>query len=498
MPATANPAPPQIAAPAANRTTTTVNAANPTPPAIGAVAPQPAQNDAQPAKKSDGSEFVVPANATAEQLVAQANALFSSNVSFETEEEYAAWVSKMLTTVGQISDRILKLNPDDAAFLEAIKFKGQVLCYQASLDPKVLPKLKAYADALEKHSRVQSLDEGKEAALAFKGVYLQAKVAEIAENEGTAKELVAAMAEVAEFVKAHPETADMTADLVYPVAVVAANVNDPKLPAQIWTPIRKILAASTDERAKAALIMLEGSIRYSELPGKTFEWKGCDVNGKPLDVSKVDGRVVLVEYWASWCQPSPLLHQQLAALYKTYHEGGFEIVSYNLDSKIEDMNAYLAKNDVYGLVLSDRATVDAKETSLAAYYGISEIPTMILVGGDGKVAAVDISIESLAATLANVFKKPAPELPGVQTEQAASGATSATNAAATTTTNAGAAGASARPTSGAAAPGGPTRANPATRQGQTSGAATPGRPATVNATSSGVVNSGARAATRRP
>ena len=497
-----NAVPQATAVPGTTRPATAV--ANPTPPAIGAATPQPAATSA-PAVKSDGSEFVVPANATAEQLVEKANSLLSANVTFETEEEYGAWVNKMLVTVGQIADRILKLNPDDKAFLEAITFKGQVLCYQSSLDPSVLPKLKAYADALEKHTRVQSLDQGKEAALAFKGVYLQAHVADIAENNGTKQALVAAMTEVAQFVKAHPETADMTADLVYPVAVVAANTNDPKLPAQIWTPIRKILADSDSEHAKAALIMLEGAIRYSELQGKTFEWKGCDAQGKPLDQTKIEGRVVLVEYWASWCQPSPLLHQQLAALYKTYHEGGFEIVSYNLDAKLEDMNAYLAKNEVYGIVLSDRATVDAKETSLAAYYGISEIPTMILVGGDGKVAAVDISVESLAATLANVFKKPAPALPGVQTATDASAATSATNATGTanaatsspsTTTTRATTPAATRTTTGATrattspAPGGPTRS--------ATGAAANQRPATVNATSQGVVTPNARPTTRRP
>ena len=71
------------------------------------------------------------------------------------------------------------------------------------------------------------------------------------------------------------------------------------------------------------------------------------------------------------------------------------------------MDAYLTKNPLPWIVLSDRATVDAKETSLAAYYGIGEIPTMILIGGDGKVASTDLSLESLAATLQNVFSKSA-------------------------------------------------------------------------------------------
>ena len=405
-------------------------------PAVPTAQPSPttpgAATTTAPRKTSDGSEFVVSPNATVDELVAQANALLSSDVSFDTEEEYAAWVAKMLATVGKIADRILAMKPDDKNFVEAISLKGQILCYQASLDSAKLPQLKAYADALSKHERVQSLKDGRDAALAFTGVYLQAKVADVAEKNGSAQELSAAMQEVAAFVVKHPETADMTVDLVYPVSVVAENVGDPDLPTKIWTPIRRALASSDSEQAKAALGMLDGAIRYSNLQGNAFEWKGCDPDGKPLDQSKVEGRVVVVEFWASWCQPCAQLHRQLEALYKTYHEGGFEILSYNLDAKLEDMNAYLAQSPVSGIILSDRATVDAKATSLAAYYGISEIPTMILVGGDGKVAAVDITIESLAATLQSVFKKPAPELPGLNATTADAAANSATNSAATT------------------------------------------------------------------
>ena len=398
--------------------------------ATGAATQTPA---ASSAKKLDGSELVVPQNATSKELLAKASELLATEASFDTEAEYNAWVAKMLQTVGAIADKVLAMNPtDDAEFIEAITVKGQVLCYQASINPQALARLKAYADALSKNARAQSLPDGKDAALAFMGVYHQAKVAEIAENNGTEKDLVAAMAAVAAFIKANPEASDMTVDLVYPVAIVAENVKNPKLPAQIWTPIRKILADSDSPRAKSALVMLEGAIRYSELEGKTFVWKGCDPDGKPLDQTLVEGRVNLVVFWASWCEPCVLLHKQLAALYETYHKDGFEIVAYNLDGEMKDMNDYLAKNPTPGIILSDRATVDAKQTSLAAYYGVTEIPTMILVGGDGKVAAVDISIESLAATLQSVFKKPAPDLPGLAAEaqpnRTATGAAASTGA----------------------------------------------------------------------
>ncbi|MGI6401940.1 MAG: thioredoxin-like domain-containing protein [Thermoguttaceae bacterium] len=414
-PAPANPAPivaetaPQPATPGVTRPVQ--GAAQDAPGAVQTPAPATSAGAATadatraPVKKSDGSEFIISPQSTPEELVEQAASLLSTEVAFETEQEYTQWVSTMLLTVGKIADRILSLNPDDAHFIEAISLKGQVLCYQASIDPSALPRLKQYAASLARNSRVQSLEDGRNATLAFTGVYLQAVVADIAERQGTARELAAAMNEVNAFVKAHPETSDMCVDLVFPVAVIAEDLDDPKLPAQIWAPIRKTLADAGTVESRNALVMLEGTIRFSELTGNTFEWKGCDADGKPLDQTLVKGRVVLVDFWASWAGQCHENHKQLMELYSRYHSQGFEIVSYNLDPKLEDMEQYLQTHELPWIMLSDRATVDAKQTSLAAYYGIGEIPTMILIGGDGKVASADITMESLVATLQSVFTR---------------------------------------------------------------------------------------------
>ncbi len=393
-----------------------------TPAAQAAAQPGAAATTAQaPLKKSDGSEFVIPANATIAQLIEQADKLMETEFAFETEEEFNDWVQKMLATVGKIGDSILKLKPSDEEFVKAISLKGQALCYQASIDSSVLPKLGSYAAALEKNARVQGLEEGKQAALAFRGVYLQAKVADIAERDGTAAELTAAMKEVAAFIEEHPETSDMTIDLVFPVAFVAESQKQPKLPAQIWTPIRKQLAASKAPEAKAALQLLEGTLRYSELEGNEFEWHGLDADGNALDPKAVKGKVVLVDFWAAWSESCAAVHTQLKELYEKYHDAGFEIVGYDLDAEKDQMNEYLTKNSIPWIILSDRATVDAKETSLAAYYGVTEIPTMILIGGDGKVAALDISMESLVATLESVFAQAAAVQAGSATTNAAAG-----------------------------------------------------------------------------
>ena len=145
---------PGVTRPVQNPTSTTGATAASAPTATAASG---SQQEKAPIMKSDGSEFVIPADATPEQLTAQAASLLATDIAFESEKEYNAWVQKMLQTVGKIADRILTLKPDDKYFVEAISLKGQVLCYQASLDSSVLPKLKQYADALAKNTRVQGL-----------------------------------------------------------------------------------------------------------------------------------------------------------------------------------------------------------------------------------------------------------------------------------------------------------------------------------------------------
>ncbi|MBR5243504.1 MAG: TlpA family protein disulfide reductase [Thermoguttaceae bacterium] len=388
------------------------------------------------AKKSDGSEFVVPANATAEQLLAQADRLLSNETVFETEEEYVVWVDKMLATNAKIADRVLSMKTTDEVFLKAVSLKGQVLCYQASVDVAVLPKLKAYADALQKNKRVQSLEEGRDAALAFSGVYLQAKVADVVERGGTAQELKTAMKEVEAFVAAHPTAADMTTDLVVPVAILAATLEDPTLPTAVWAPILKNLKAAGDADSLRALESLEGAIRFSELEGKTFEWFGRTVDGKAFDPASVKGKVVLVDFWASWNESCADVQEQLAKLYQAYNKSGFEIVGYNLDGDAKAMQAYLAKSPLAWPILTDLQAIAAKEKSLARYYGIDEVPTLILIGGDGKVAATDVDLETLLATLKVVFPNvEAPTLgtaaPAAQPSAAATGTTRRTGTPAT-------------------------------------------------------------------
>lgn len=154
--------------------------------------------------------------------------------------------------------------------------------------------------------------------------------------------------------------------------------------------------ASSPEGAKA-----KGAIQRLELNGKPLALAGPGLAGGTIDVRSLRGKVVLVLFWATWCQPCIEDLPQLRALYQQYHSQGFEIVGVNLDSSKELIAPYLKQ---YNVTWPQIFQEGALESELAQSYGIISLPTMFLVGKDGKVISRNITAADLKAGLPELLK----------------------------------------------------------------------------------------------
>jgi thiol-disulfide isomerase/thioredoxin len=110
-----------------------------------------------------------------------------------------------------------------------------------------------------------------------------------------------------------------------------------------------------------------------------------DTDGKIRKLSSLKGKVVLIDFWASWCGPCRKENPNVVAMYKKYHDKGFEIFSVSLDKDRESWLAAIAKDN---LVWPDHVS-DLKywKSAGAATYGVTSIPFTVLIDKKGKIVA---------------------------------------------------------------------------------------------------------------
>ncbi len=112
-----------------------------------------------------------------------------------------------------------------------------------------------------------------------------------------------------------------------------------------------------------------------------------DIDGKELSLAQYRGKIVLVDFWATWCGPCMGEMPNVVAAYQKYHNRGFEIVGVSLDHQeaIAGLPTFLAQHN-----MPWRQFCDGKywQNELAVKYGIDSIPASFLLDGSGKIVAV--------------------------------------------------------------------------------------------------------------
>ncbi|MDR1964333.1 MAG: TlpA family protein disulfide reductase [Planctomycetaceae bacterium] len=184
--------------------------------------------------------------------------------------------------------------------------------------------------------------------------------------------------------------------------------------AEIRLQKKGLIEASSKELI--ALLQSESSPVYREMIkqidsvmqrlGHEFTLQGVLLDGKSFDIKTFRGKVVLVDFFASWCAPCIEELPHLKEIYVQYHDRGFEIVGVGGD-KSAALKKLIGEQKIPWSVVSEELTVAKRLPSIERQYGIKAYPTMFLIDREGRLINSNARGQRLEAALKRQFQETA-------------------------------------------------------------------------------------------
>ena len=361
------------------------------------LAPSMAEDTKEAAKADDDTNFEVP-DGTPEEIFKFIDNLKERQPKFASQKERIDFAIKVQRAFISAGDKVLKQDVTEKVAVQAVQMKMSALTLLAM--NSIGDSAKEAMEAAVKHRA----DERTAVAKAIEPYWSPIRIANVgdapeAERKKLAEEFIAAVTET-KFSPMSMRDATQLGD-------VLANKGHAEEAGALYDSLVKLSKESDNPKFQENATRFEGIARRVRLPGNFMNLEGKVLGGGELDWDSYRGKVVLVDFWATWCGPCIAELPNVKENYKKYHDKGFDVVGISLDRSRAPLDKFIEAQELPWAQMYDETIQTNKGWNhpMAQFYGINAIPAAILVDKEGKVVTLKARGEELTKQLEKLLGK---------------------------------------------------------------------------------------------